>query len=346
MGMKLRRNQANQVYDVARVTERSVQPRSIKEVPLMNNVDDIDVEEIGQVVYRMKEKESNVYHCNCKERRDIALDELVSLWRQMLVNWMYYVVECCDLQQHSVAVATYFLDVAMLRGLCRTREEHQLAAATSLQMAFKTFDTAVIKLDKLVKLGRGLFTEDDVAVMEMKIIKSLDWNLHPPTPYCYLRQFERLIPTETRNSTKEVIGSVTKLIAEELTLDDRYIRYYPSTQGYSAILVALDFIPDDNFPQHLRRTFVMRLETSMKLDSDSPLVSRVTNKIYRTLKHADKLDKIIDISLATIKSTSNAHYQEVLGNVEKNSTKTRDGAKVSEEQHSPRDVKEKLRIKI
>lgn len=340
------RNKANQVHDAAHVSERAVQPRNAKESLLKDQVDGIDVEEIGQIVYRMKEKESNVYHCNCKERRDIANDELISLWRQMLVNWMNYVVDCCDLQRHSVAAAAYFLDVAMLRNLCKTREEHQLAAATSLQMALKTFDTAVIRLDKLVKLGRGLFTEDDVAIMEMKIIKSLDWNLHPPTPYCYLRQFERLVPAETRNSTKAVIDSVTKLIAEELILDERYLRYYPSTQGYSIFLVALDFIPDDNFPEHLRRTFVLRLATAMKLDSDSPLVSKVTNKIYRTLKRADKVEKIIDMSLAITKSTNTAHYDEVLSNVERNSKKSRDGVKLAEDHHSPRDVKQKLSIKI
>ena len=325
-----------------RVTERVVHLRTVNQGPLDDNVDDIDLEEIEQIFSRMRAKERNVYHSNCKERRDIANNELVSLWRKMLVNWMYYVVDCCDLQQHSVAAAAYFLDIAMLTGLCKTREEHQLAAATSLQMALKTFDTAVIKLDKLVKLGRGLFTENDVAIMEMKIIKSLDWNLHPPTVYCFLRQFERLIPTETRKSTREVIDSMTKLIAEELVLDERYIRYSPSIQGYAAVQLALYLIADDSFPQYLRETFVIRLSTTMKIDSNSPLVSKVMKKVYRNLKRGDTLQKLIDTSMANTKRID--VFEEAPRNIEQNSKKSRHGT--VQDHHSPRDVKEKLTITL
>jgi hypothetical protein len=62
------------------------------------SVDDIDMQEMEEVVSRMREKESTVYHSSCIERRDIASNELTVLWRRMLINWMYYVVDCCDLQ--------------------------------------------------------------------------------------------------------------------------------------------------------------------------------------------------------------------------------------------------------
>ena len=307
--------------------------------PIEDSRDGVDMEDMEQIVFRMREKESTIYHNNCKERGDIANDELVTLWRRMLVDWMYYVVDCCDLQRHSVGVAAYFLDVAMLRDLCRSREEHQLAAATSLQMALKTFDTAVIKLDKLVKLGRGLFTENDVTVMEMKIITSLNWHLHPPTAYCFLRQYERLIPTGITDSTKKMIDNVTNLIAEEFILDKRYIRFPPSIQGYSAMLVAIDLIPDDAFPDNLRNSFAMRMSTVAKLDSNSVLISKVTNKIYRTLTRSDKLQKLMDIRMSKTKNINIC--DRVLNNIEKHPKKTRDGTN-GVQHHSPRDVKQRV----
>lgn len=312
-----------------------------------------DTEEMEAIVFRMREKETKVYHTNCKERLDIANNDLVALWRQMLVNWMFYVVDCCDLQRHSVAAAVYFLDVAILRELCTTREEHQLAAATALQMALKTVDTAVIKLDKLVKLGRGLFTEEDVATMEMKIIMSLNWNLHPPTVYCYLRQFERLTPSEIGDPTREIIDQATNVIAEEMVLDERYIRYCPSVQGLATILVALDFVPDGCLPEEHRETYVSRLSTASRLDGDSPVLSRVIKKIYKSLKRTGKFQTLIEISMTKTKSLDLAS-QRVLENVEQNNkaasntsnnnnnNKASKNTDNEEQQRSPRDVTEKF----
>jgi len=298
--------------------------------------DQIDVEELRLVVTRMKQKGSCVYHVNCKERIDIANDELKSLWRQMLVNWMFYVADCCGLQQHSVAVASYFLDVAMLRDLCQTREEHQLAAATSLQMALKTFDVAVIKLDKLVKLGRGLFTEDDVVTMEMKIINSLNWNLHPPTVYCFLRQYGRLIPPSVNGITRKVLDNVTSIIAEEMIVDERYVKHCPSILSLASTLVALDFVPDGGLSKRLRRTFESRLFFATRTKKDSTVLSKVIKKIYKSLKRRDKLQDIVDMT--STKSKGARMYRTALQNMEKNNNKNN----VSE-QHSPRDVKAKIR---
>ena len=285
----------------------------------------------------MKEKGSMVYHINCKERIDIANDELKSLWRQMLVNWMFYVADCCDLQQHSVAVAAYFLDVAMLRDLCLTSEEHQLAAATSLQMALKTFDVAVIKLDKLVKLGRGLFTEDDVSMMEMKIITSLNWHLHPPTIYCFLLQYERLIPPSVNGATLKVWDSVTNVISEEMIVDERYLKYCPSILSLASALVALDFVPDGYLSKRLRRTFESRLFAVTRTKKDSLVLSKLIKKIYKSLKLRDKLQDIIDVTSTTSKGAR--MHRTALQNVEKNTDKKNN----DNEQRSPRDVKTKIR---
>ena len=112
-------------------------------------IDRIDFEEIGRILNTMRQQESSLIY----RRRPVSQD-LMALWRKMLIEWMYFVVDYCHLHRQSVAAASFFLDVCMSRGLCKTREEHQLAAATCLQLALKTFDTAVIKQEKLVKLGR------------------------------------------------------------------------------------------------------------------------------------------------------------------------------------------------
>jgi hypothetical protein len=136
-----------------------------------------------------------------------------------------FIVDFCGLEKQSVAAESYFLDIATSHSLCTTREEHQLAAATSLQLSLKTFDTAVIKLDKLVKLGLLQFMEDDVATMEMKIISTLKWKLYPPSTYCFLRQYELLLPSGISDTAKEMIDEVTKQVAELTVLEEQYLKY-------------------------------------------------------------------------------------------------------------------------
>lgn len=329
------------------MNELDIETRESRSLGKKHNVvtvharDSIDTEEIRERIVIMREKGMLVYHINCKERCSIADDELVSIWRKMLIKWMFYVVDCCKLQRHAVAVAAYFLDVAVLRDLCKTREDHQLAAATALQMALKTFDTAVIQLDKLVKLGRGQFTEDDVATMERKIISSLNWYLHPPTMYCFLGQFEQLAPSTMTAYAQKALKKVLKIIAEEMTLDERYIKHCPSIQGLASVMVALDFVSDEKLPSRLRKTFESRLAEMADEEEDPKELSKVIKKIYRSLKNRNKFQTIID---ATSKNTRGAiMYQKVLRNAEKSSKKKEQ--KITYEQHSPRDVKTKLKIK-
>ena len=91
-------------------------------------------EEVSETLGVMQHHEETVY-----DRRGFLLSEIEGVWRKILLDWMSYVVDQCGLQRQAVAAAAYFLDVAMVKGLICTREEHQLAAAAALQLALKLF---------------------------------------------------------------------------------------------------------------------------------------------------------------------------------------------------------------
>ena len=229
-------------------------------------------------------------------KRSQLTNELSIVWRRMLIEWMFFVVDFCNLQKQSVAAASYFLDVAMSHGLCTTREEHQLAAATSLQLSLKTFDTAVIKLDKLVKLGRGQFTEDDVATMEMKIISTLKWNLHPPSTYCFLRQYELLLPSGITDIAKEMIHEVTKQVATLTVLEEQYLKYNPSVLGYATLLLAFEMISVDVIPIHVRQCFMIRMSNVAKLSSSTGEVVQVVDLLRESFDNCgDKYQQVINM---------------------------------------------------
>jgi len=252
------------------------------------------LEDVADVLERMKMLETSPIY-----RRICIDDELVGLWRKMLIEWMYYVIDYCRLQRHAVAAAAFFFDVAIRNKLVETPEEHQLAAATALQLALKTHDSSIIKLEKLVKLGRGLFTEQDVVEMEKRILESTNWRLHPPTADCFIRQYEELLPSTVSKTARSMIEQVTSLVAEVTLADHKYLCYKPSQIGYAAVLMSMELIDHEDFPVVQRQCFLMRMATIANMNSNSKnhYVLKVFDDIKNTLEANPKLEHLI-VSLA------------------------------------------------
>lgn len=284
------------------------------------------LEEVHDILEVMREKEERIYRCQYE------LDELEALWRKILIDWMTYVVDHCNLQRQAVAAAAFFLDVAMGRGLVETREEHQLAAASSLQLALKLFDSTVIRIEKLVSLGRGLFTVEDVAIMEYKILTALDFHCHPISTHCYLRQYERLLPNTVQDSTRRMIDEVTKLVAELTVIDYKYNIYSNSVIAYAAMLMAMELVDSEALPINQRQCFILRMSTVSKLESNSPLLLEVFEELKGTLDSSSKLDGLIE-SLQQVRNESTKPASK--------ESRTRSSNSSSKLQ-SPRDVMERV----
>lgn len=267
-----------------------------------NNISSVYLADVQDILEIMCVQESTTY------ARDCDVDELNALWRRLLIEWMYYVVDFCKLQRRSVGAASFFLDVTMSQGLIETREEYQLAAATALQLSLKTFDTAIIKLEKLVQLGRGSFTEEDVVRMEGRILNSLKWHLHPPSLYCFQSQYELLLPRTVGASTREMIGEMTKLLSELAVCDHRYNSYPPSLLAYATMLLAMEFIDHVDLPVHQRHCFVIRMSTVAKQNSKSPLVMKAFEELKVSLDSSSKLPELMkSLSLARTKKVDMDH---------------------------------------
>lgn len=280
-------------------------------------------EDTHDILMVMREKEAKIY------RRDFEPNELEAVWRKILVDWMTFVVDHCNLQRQSVAAAAFFLDVAMGRGLIESREEHQLAAASALQLALKLFDSTVIRIEKLVNLGRGLFTEQDVAAMEYKIVESLNWHCHPPSSYCFLRQYERLLPSTVPSSTRRMMDEITKVVVDLTISDHKYNQYSCSIIAYAAILMALEFLSFEDFPICERQCFVLHMSTVSKLESNSTLVLQVFEHLKESLDSSSQLESLLE-------SLRKAHCDRAHG--PESDEKRRKFSSASAKLQSPRDV--------
>lgn len=245
-------------------------------------------EGVRDTLKTMRQKEASIY------RLDYQPDELETLWRKILIEWMTFVVDHCKLQRQAVSAASYFLDFAMSRGLLETKEEHQLAAASALQLALKLFDSTVIRIEKLVSLGRGLFTKEDVAAMEFKMLKAMDFHCHPPSTYCFLRQYDLLLPSKLPESTREMIDQVTNVVADLTIVDPEYSTCPHSVIAYGAILMAMEMLSFGDFPIHQRQCFILRMSTISELNSSSPLIVKACEKLKESLDSSSKLEGLLE----------------------------------------------------
>jgi len=214
-------------------------------------------------------------------------------WRQRIIEWMYGVIDHCNLRRESVAVATYFLDLSSARGLVKCRVDFQLIAMTSLMLSIKLNDSTMVKLDSMVKLGRGLFNEADVIAMESKILQTFGWHVHPPTPVCFMRQLLRLMPPEASPIARYMIVEVTRFISEISSCLYKFVKYPASIMATAAIVVAMERVEESILPTWQRNQFLYNICFYTGLDSGSVEVSHAINDLRVSLDNNVNLQELM-----------------------------------------------------
>jgi hypothetical protein len=241
------------------------------------------LDDVRDTLLHMIKLESGAYH------RDFALEEpFIGLWRQQIIEWMYAIVNFCKLRHEAVAVASYYLDTCVSKELIVSPGDYQLAAMTALYLALKVYDSPtqrVIQLDSLVKLGNGGFDEAAVVKMEKKMLRALNWRLHPPTPDCFVQQYIQLLPADTSSATRSKIEEASLLVLEVAISRERFLSTEPSVLGFTSMLVAIERIKELEMSMVQLHAFLSNMSMVAHLDSNCPGLCEVSRQLDRSVKH-------------------------------------------------------------
>jgi hypothetical protein len=164
---------------------------------------------------------------------------------------------------------------------------------TSLMLAIKLNDSTMVKLDSMVKLGRGLFNEDDVIEMETAMLKAFRWHVHPPTPVCFMRQFLRLLPRETSPVARYVIVEVTRFISEISACLYKFVKYRASSMAFAAIMIAMERTDEATLPLWQRHQFLYNVASATGLESTSWEVLHATEDLRISLDNNVNLQDLM-----------------------------------------------------
>ena len=289
----------------------------------------VDMEDLLET---MRRQERSTYRRNDYLSQGQFAHIVDGSWRQRIVEWMFGVVDTCGLRRDSVAIAAYYLDLCVERDVIDSRQEFQLAAMTALQLAIKLYDSTVMKLDSMVKLGRGLFTENDVINMETKILKALKWQVHPPTPVCYLRQYLRLLPSDVSPLARYIVGEVTRFIAEISVCIYKFVKYPPSVIAYAGMLIAMERIDESELHAWERERIYASMAQVAEMDHKSDQVVSAVAELHASLDKNVSIQELIN----TIDAQCHDGFQKMC--IQKYARR------YSGPGHSPRDVRSTRRV--
>jgi len=203
--------------------------------------------------------------------------------REMICDWCYRVIDHCDIDRGVVSIClSYFdrylsLSMPHTSSIMNTQRESliQLVAMSSLYLAVKLNSTRKISVTMMASLSQGNFREDQISKMELCIIKSLRWHLHPPTPFIYLTIASPLIEDDDRssysstnndhyqganqgvhqdynsnknsnmnnNNTNTNIIELSRYLIELSVCDGFFVDKSPSSIAHAAITLAMETMP-------------------------------------------------------------------------------------------------------
>lgn len=184
-----------------------------------------------------------------EQQRKVASAVTIAEARAKMCEWNYQVVDHLNLDREVVLVAMSYLDRAVLGGgnqdTVSTRT-FQLVSITALYLATKLYETNNVVtrtcdlLSFFAYLCRGVFASKDIVKMELALLESLHWDVHPPTPQAFCLELVRLVPSHVPPVTRHNLLQTAQFLIELSVCDTRFVAKSPSDIALAAMISAFE----------------------------------------------------------------------------------------------------------
>jgi len=247
--------------------------------------------DINEKIVVMLNQEASVYRCS-DYLNDPVHEAIDETWRRRMCEWMYGVVDHCRFRRDTVATAMSYLDRCLSvpnNGIINSRRTYQLTAMTCLQLAIKLFHKPYgVHIHSFVKLGRGLFTAEDLIEAESNVLFMLRWYVHPPTATTFLDYYLLLCPESLLPSTRYILRELSKFMIELAVCVYEFALEKPSIVAYSALMIAVEQMDEDALPLWHSGVFFDRVKALSQVTPTTIDVQRVKNSLRKLLdQHTD-----------------------------------------------------------
>ena len=152
-------------------------------------------------------------------------------------------------------------------------------------------------MESLAELSRGEFLVEDIAEMETILLKALDWNMCPPTAFCFCGHFHALLPKNTKASVRQTILQRSYFFSELSVMEYSFaLSCNPSEVAFAAILNSLaDLNPSFFVGQDGKDDFINDIEQCSGLSRVSQRIRHTQDKLWGLYQRSSQY-KVHDVS--------------------------------------------------
>eukprot|EP00633_Aureoumbra_lagunensis_P003757 CAMPEP_0197285820 /NCGR_PEP_ID=MMETSP0890-20130614/1158_1 /TAXON_ID=44058 ORGANISM="Aureoumbra lagunensis, Strain CCMP1510" /NCGR_SAMPLE_ID=MMETSP0890 /ASSEMBLY_ACC=CAM_ASM_000533 /LENGTH=291 /DNA_ID=CAMNT_0042753655 /DNA_START=168 /DNA_END=1043 /DNA_ORIENTATION=+ len=165
----------------------------------------------------------------------IQVDGMTEGWRHKITVWFDQLAESFNMSTETLSIATNYLDRYLSVETCDSLK-FQLASVASIFLASKVEEATPFKTADFVTLSDGVFSAAELRFMELELLCTLNWHLHPPTFHTFINL---LLVFFKNNVDTDLIGTRATRIAETTRLHAEFINYPPSMIAVASIIYAL-----------------------------------------------------------------------------------------------------------
>lgn len=180
--------------------------------------------------------------------------------RGILVDWLVDVHKKYKLRPETLYLAVSLMD-RFLERRSTPRKQLQLVGVTGLLVAGKFEELYPPQVQDLVFVTDKTYTADEVRLMEVEMLKELDFKVCQPTAVHFLDLFQRANATSCADAAcdAETHRHLVHYLLELTLSDHRYLRFAPSHLAASAVLLSNKLLRrEPHWPAEVSRASGMR----------------------------------------------------------------------------------------
>ncbi|KAK7242866.1 cyclin-A,F-box protein 1 [Aureococcus anophagefferens] len=163
-------------------------------------------------------------------------------WRTKIYTWYGQLTESFALSETCWECALNFLD----RYLCATPRvksctgvNFQLLSVACLFLATKVEEPRPITTADFVALSEGVFAAEDVRLMELDLLCTLEWKIHPPTVAAFCELLAALVGGRAAAPRAAAIAATARGLGRRALADPAFLAYPPSMVAVNATICAM-----------------------------------------------------------------------------------------------------------
>ena len=208
--------------------------------------------------------------------------------REKICEWSYRVVDHFGIDREVVLTSWNFIDRFLsTQQECNTTL-FKLLAMTSLLLASKLYGSRRLSMQYLVELSRSEFSVGHMMQMEVLLLRTLKWHVHPPTVKAVIRDLLGLLSPMVDDVVLKKVSEYAHFFAELSVYDMSLVGVEAADIALASLLNALNWIDESDLSDSVRLSFIEGACCILKTDHACEDIQFVEKKLWEVYSKTEE----------------------------------------------------------